>query len=300
MKDFILALVLIAAPSAACAAQVPVPGKADSRVRYVAYNQDDVTTIHVQRGTATRIVLGADEKIVGDGAATGFAADCSKQEFEWCIRAEPGSNQLLVKPRDGATHNNLELRTDKRDYSFAFRVLPDPKRSANSARASPGTRAPMYRVIFRYPNNASQIGHDSANVAGDGNATMLARRLDGMRPKPSNWRYSMQAFAGSADIVPSLVFDDGRFTYLRFPANRERPTIYAVSPFGEESRVNFHIDHVDGSLLVIERLARRLVLRLGDATVGIWNDAFNVDGTAPVDGTTVKGVARDLRNGGRK
>ena len=89
------------------AAELPEPGSRDQRVRYVTYKQDEVTTIHVSRGVITRIVLGEDEQIVT--AATGFQGDCAKAEAEWCIRADVGTNHVWVKPKDHATHNNLEI-----------------------------------------------------------------------------------------------------------------------------------------------------------------------------------------------
>ena len=107
------------------AAELPEPGSRDQRVRYVTYKQDEVTTIHVSRGVITRIVLGEDELIVT--AATGFQGDCAKAEAEWCIRADVGTNHVWVKPKDHATHNNLEIRTNKRDYSLEFQVLADHK-----------------------------------------------------------------------------------------------------------------------------------------------------------------------------
>ena len=134
----------------ASAAELPAPGSLDQRVRYVTYKQDEVTTIHVSRGVITRIVLGEDEQIVT--AATGFQGDCAKAEAEWCIRADVGTNHVWVKPKDHATHNNLEIRTDKRDYSLEFQVLPDHKPARS--RKSPDGQSPeeaMYRVIFRYP-----------------------------------------------------------------------------------------------------------------------------------------------------
>jgi len=48
-------------------------------------------------------------------------------------------------------------------------------------------------------------------------------------------------------------------------------------------------------MVVVERLGRRFMLRLGVATVGIWNEAFDAEGRRPVDNTTVEGVARELR-----
>lgn len=297
MKSIAIILT-VAASATSWSAQVPAPSAADSRVRYVTYSKDDVTTIFVQRGTATRIILEEDERILTDGAATGFAADCATRDFEWCISADVGSSQILIKPKDGATHNNLELRTNKRDYSFDFRVLPNAR--ASNRPSSITALSPMHRVIFRYQSEPSRSAGSHGAPSANGGTDTVLRRLAPSVPRPRNWRYSMQAMPGSSDIVPSVAFDDGRFTYFKFPANREIPTIFFVSPSGEEGRVNFHVDHVDSSVLVVERLARRFVLRLGHATVGIWNDAFDAAGSAPVAGTTVPGVVRDLRQGDRR
>ena len=105
-------MVLIVPTVWASAAELPAPGERDQRVRYVTYKQDEVTTIHVSRGVITRIVLGEDEKIII--AATGFQGECAKPEAEWCIRADVGTNHVWVKPKEHATHNNLEIRTDRK------------------------------------------------------------------------------------------------------------------------------------------------------------------------------------------
>lgn len=300
MKAFFFIFAAGVVPSAT-AATVPEPARVDPHIRYVAYSKDDVTVIEVQRGAATRIILADNEKIVKEGSATGFPSDCSKNELEWCVRAGAGTNQILVKPKDGATHNNLELKTDLHDYSFAFRVLPDatPGRRRKQAAGTSAPGVPMYRVIFRYPPRLPSFSATAAlpPAAATSEQSTLAGRLERARPAPKNWRYTMQVIPGSSDIAPSLVFDDGRFTYFRFPANREVPTIYAISPQGEESRVNFHMDAADGSLAVVEKMGRRFVLRLGSSAVGLWNDAFDPNGIAPIDGTTVPGVARFLREG---
>jgi type IV secretion system protein VirB9 len=283
----------------ALGARLPEQTGTDPHIRYFLYSKDDVTVIEVQRGAATRIVLAEDEKIVKDGVATGFPSDCSKKDLEWCVRADIGTSQVYVKPKDGATHNNLELKTDLHDYSFAFRVLPDPAPVNKSKPVAklPETNVPMYRVIVRYPPRMPTLAVSLARTTSADDRSTLTERLERARPVPKNWRYAMQMVAGSRDIVPSLIFDDGRFTYFRFPANREIPTIYAVSSQGEESRVNFHMDAADGSLAVVEKMGRRFVLRLGTSAVGIWNDAFDPNGVPPSDGTTVSGVVRVLREG---
>jgi type IV secretion system protein VirB9 len=281
------------------AAEIPEPGELDQRVRYVTYKRDEVTTVHVRRGVITRIVLGEDEKIVI--AATGFLGDCAKPEAEWCIRADVATNQIWVKPKDNATHNNLEIRTDKRDYSLEFNVLADNKlgrwRKPPDGQSLEGEA--MYRVMFRHPIQlpnpstliALNASVDHAKQAREEQQT-VAERMEAFTPEPRNWAYSMEVLKGADDIAPALVFDDGRFTYFSFPPNREVPAMFYISPVGEETRINFHMEK---ELAVVQRMGRRFVLRLGEAVVGIWNDAYDIDGVPPANGVTVSGVSRVLR-----
>ncbi len=120
---------------------------------------------------------------------------------------------------------------------------------------------------------------------------LLQERL-AAAPIPRNAQYSMALGKASDDIAPSMVFDDGRFTYLRFAGNRPLPAIFQTGPDGSEETVNVRMGEDD--LLVADRVARRLVLRLGQAVVVVVNDAFDLEGQPAVEGTTVPGVARAL------
>lgn len=294
-----LTLVLLCSGASSDAAEVPEPGDGDQRVRYVTYHRDEVTRVTVRRGVVTRIVLGDDERIVIAGS--GFLADCAKPETEWCIRADVGTNQVWIKPKEHATHNNLEIRTDKRDYSLEFIVAGDHRigRKPNTEQRLHGKDEPMYRVIFRHPQipsnpaalTAMQASAHRARQARE-KADLLSERLDSSAPEPRNWSYSMEVLPGGDDIAPALVFDDGRFTYFLFPPNREIPAIFYFSPLGEETRINFHMEK---DLAVVQRMGRRFVLRLGDAVVGIWNDAYDKTGVPAIEGTTVSGITRTLR-----
>ena len=294
-----LTVALLCSGASSHAAEIPSPGDGDQRVRYVTYQKDEVTKITVRRGVVTRVVLGDDERIVIAGS--GFLADCAKAEAEWCIRADVGTNQVWVKPKDHATHNNLEIRTDKRDYSLEFTVVGDDRigRKQNATQGSHGKDEPMYRVIFRHPlapptpanMTAMQASAHRAKHARE-KIDLLHERLDYFAPEPRNWSYSMEVLPGGDDIAPSLVFDDGRFTYFLFPPNREIPAIFYFSPLGEETRINFHMEK---DLAVVQRMGRQFVLRLGEAVVGIWNDAYDKTGVPAIEGTTVSGISRTLR-----
>ena len=120
---------------------------------------------------------------------------------------------------------------------------------------------------------------------------LVAERLKAS-PQLLNAEYSIAEGSASADIVPTLIFDDGRFTYLRFPGNREVPAVFHVLGDGSETLVNARMED---DLLVVDRVSRKLMLRAGSAVVGLWNEAFDLDGRPPGDGTTVPGVQRVLK-----
>ncbi|ESQ92562.1 TrbG/VirB9 family P-type conjugative transfer protein [Asticcacaulis benevestitus] len=280
----ISALSLLVATTSSYAADTPTPGSGDSRVRYVTYSRDQVTSVGVHVGTVSRIILGDDERI--QVSASGMSADCQNPDSLWCIRADIDTHEIWVKPKPGARRNNLEVRTDKRDYSIEFVVDP----AANGSRATPAT---MYRVMYRYPIEIPTMAAFMAQTAAVPHmdeAAVLSDRL-ATKPIPKNWKYSQKAKKGSDDIKPTLVFDDGRFTYFRFAGNQEVPTIFYVDPAGDESRINYHMDD---DLAVVERTGKRFVLRLGASVVGIWNEAFNPDGSGSPAGTTVIGVERKV------
>jgi type IV secretion system protein VirB9 len=261
----------------------------DPRLREVWYDPQSVVTVFVKRGVVTDIVLDANEAITD--VASGLGADCAKPDSSWCVAAQPGGRHLFVKPKSTAgAANNIAVVTDKRTHSFRFVVLADRDARQPVYRLSvkAATPAPIMSPTPLAPVAALAIAEPSPPSP----AEFVKERLTAA-PQPVNSSYSIAEGKGSEDIVPTLVFDDGRFTYLRFPNNREVPAIFHVLPDGSETVVNARME---GDLLVADRVSRRLMLRAGSAVVGVWNDAFDLDGVPPSNGTTVSGVDRSLKS----
>lgn len=286
MRRVLLSLGTAAALSTVAAhAQAP-----DPRLREVQYDARAVVSVPVKRGVVTHVVLGADESITEVGA--GLGGDCGKAEAVWCIAAQPGGRNLFVKPKSGASApNNLAVVTDRRTHSFRFVVLADGD-----------TRPPVYRLVVRPPAAAvaRPIAASPPPVAlllapptppAPAPESVVAERL-ATSPQIVNSAYSIAEGKASEDIVPTLVFDDGRFTYFRFPGNREVPAVFHVLGDGSEALVN---TRMEGDLLVVDRVSRRLMLRAGTAVVGVWNEAFDLEGMPPRGGTTVPGVERSMK-----
>jgi type IV secretion system protein VirB9 len=268
---------------------LPASAQADPRLREIWYDPHAVVTVPVKRGIVTDIVLDAGEAITD--VASGLGGDCAKPDATWCIAAQPGGRHIFVKPKSTATTpNNLAVVTDKRMHSFRLEVLADGDPRPPLYRLAVRAAAP--RVSLAAPFQSliapSQLVPEDVPPSG---AEVIAGRLSAA-PTVVNPNYSIAEGAGSHDIVPSLVFDDGRFTYLRFSANREVPAVFHVLGDGSEALVNVRME---GDLLVVDRISRQLTLRAGSAVVGLWNEAFDPDGAAPKEGTTVSGVARSLR-----
>jgi type IV secretion system protein VirB9 len=251
---------------------VNLPGwNNDSRVRQVIYRSDEVVRVEAQRGFATHIALDPHEQIqvVASGDRDG-----------WQVVANKGDHDVYLKPQLAAHDSNLEIRTDRRSYSFDLVVLPLHSKFGNDR--------VMYRVTFVYPDDLAK------QVLADSDADLVAKRL-AQPPTVRNAQYSMQVMPESDDIAPTAAWDDGRFTYMRIPNNRRMPAIFRVADSGMESVVD---KHVEGDTIVVHEVAKRFVLRLGKEVVGIWNDAYDMDGVSPRGGTTVTGVKRVLRSQG--
>jgi type IV secretion system protein VirB9 len=266
---------------------------ADPRLREVLYDARAVVTVPVRRGIVTHVMLGDDEVISDVGA--GLGGDCSKAEAVWCIAAQAGTRNLFVKPKSGATApNNLAVVTDRRTHAFRFVVLADG--DARPAVFRLVVKAPLPHALARPATSAAMTPALAALLAPPTSPpipteVVVAERLKAT-PQVLNTTYSIAEGKNSADIVPALVFDDGRFTYMRFPGNRDVPAVFHVLGDGSETLVNARME---GDLLVVDRVSRRLVLRAGMAVVGVWNDAFDLDGVPPGGGTTVPGVERTIK-----
>jgi type IV secretion system protein VirB9 len=289
----------VAAPAGAdtpnASALRPVP---DPRLRELIYSKDRLVSVLVQRGVVTHIEVDPGEHILY--AATGIGSDCKSDTDSWCIEPVFGDHHVFVKPKSFAIGaNNLEVVTDRRTYSIQLTTL-----------AMGDGRQPALRVTLTAPLDAGRLpdvpdmtAQVRAPTPGASNGPAGAMTAEGtsdqlvalgLRQAPSvvNTSYSIALGKKSQDIVPSMAFDDGRMTYIRFPGNRELPAVFQVAEDGAESMVN---PRMEGDLLVVDRVARRLNLRLGSQVVALYNDAYDADGVPPVNGTTVSGVQRVVR-----
>ncbi len=287
----LVALVLLGSVSGTAQAQgVAGAGAnpaADSRLRTVVFSPDRVLDVPVRRGQITQIVLGDDEQIVGI-PVSGKGANCADETHTWCIARQ--GQDLFIKPKTGAASTNLMVVTDRRRHVFVLHPVDGP--GLTLLRLTVAAPPQPVRLVAA-PSPLVPVPPSVAVAPPPATAQELIAERWRIPPAVHNTAYSVATGKNSDDIVPVLVFDDGTHTYFSFPNNRPLPAVFEVAADGSEEMVNTRMDAEDQ--LVADRVGRRFVLRLGQSVAAIINEAFDLDGVAPRDGTTVAGVARVIK-----
>lgn len=270
-KSLAVALFALLTVSPAIALETPRRSSEDHRVQFVDFSADDVVRVNAANGYITTIIFAPGEKVTNYGSGYSTAWEFATS-----------NNQFFLKPKDKDGTTNLVVVTDKRIYSFDVHLVSNPKNAT-------------YKLTFRYPLEEIE------NRVKAGQRAYIEERLKAQDPdlerRPGlNYNYTMNfgTSEGSKRLAPVSVYDNGRFTYMKFKANTEFPAVYSVSTDGE-AIINTHIEN---EVLVIHGVYPEYRLRAGSDVVGIYNESFNTLGgtkSAPADGTTVQGLVRELK-----
>jgi type IV secretion system protein VirB9 len=230
----------IAAVRTATRAATVEPASSDFLNAATVYAFSDGAVFHVYTapGRVTDVALQPGEALV---------SVASGDTVRWVIGDTSSGSKaarrvhVLVKPVAAGLATNLVIATDKRTYHLAL---------TSSAEAA------MAALSWTYPHDdliaiqgARTAAEAAAPVAAGLDATSLnfAYAIDGDRPA---WR-------------PLRAFDDGRRTYIEFPASLalgEAPPLFLVESDGKLGLVNYR---VRGRFYVVDRLFGAAELRLG-------------------------------------
>ena len=231
----------------------------DSRIRYETYSKDRVYTLHAAVGKAALIQFEDDESVTG-GAASIIGVGDSQA---WNLGVK--GNNIALKPSAAQPNTNIVVVTNKRTYAFEL-VL---------------SRTPTYILRFNYPDTQAHL--DALKEREQTERQLTLSRL----PKTQKAFNSNYLWRGknSIGIKPAVVWDDGRFTFAKFPFAEATPNVYKTLPDGKESIVNTHIDPTNKDTIVIEEVGSAFIFRLGESVIEIKNGsytpaAFNRTGTS--------------------
>lgn len=254
----------------ALALEVPAGGHADARIKTIVYDPSQVVRVVGVFRTATQIVFAPEEAVqhvaLGDSSA-------------WDVAAE--QNVLFIKPKLKGAPTDLIVTTSRgaETRSYIFELV---------TRSAAGRRDSVFVLRFRYPSDDRAR---AAAVVGAAAAAVERRMIDlklerGAVEGPRNLAYEVQ---GPADLEPSEVSDNGRFTVLRFPGAQPLPAIYTVAADGAEALTA--VD-VRGEFVIVHGVAPGLRLRRGREVLCLTNTAYRPYGAPTGTLTAAPEVAR--------
>ncbi|NDL64331.1 P-type conjugative transfer protein VirB9 [Enterobacteriales bacterium SAP-6] len=271
-----LGLTLILASCVSWGAAMPRGSTWDSRMQNVTYNSQNATVVNTRPGYLTTLLFDDDEEVID--AQAGFPKGWTVTRSDNRVGVSPNpitqpvtdasgnnvSQVFLPTAKDWKT--NLFVVTSKRDYSLELNVLDNDSPSQ------------AFVIRYRYPDEVRR----QSDAASATRLKMLRETQEKQQiaaafkqaTTPRNWRYTKRVAAGSASIAPDFTYDDGRFTYIGFS-----PVKILPSPFlrvnGQEQAVTPRIvSQGNYTVMVVRMLSPRLVLRYGNAVVGIENAAY--------------------------
>ncbi len=257
-----LLLSIICAPPLAALEQ-PRASPYDARVKAVVFNADDVVQVDAVLGVATHIVLEEGETIL-----THAFGDSEAYDFE------ARNHHLFVKPKAEGADTNLVVVTDRRSYKFRLTFKADKREGAT------------YELLFRFP------GAKVKEVRARADKAEVERRFQSVTA--ANLAYAM---SGDLELAPVHAWDDGKTTFFRFASGRELPAIYVIDAGGAESVADRAIAGAANDVAVVNRVAAKWVLRLGDRALAIWNETYDQTGPMAATGTVSPLVTRVVKPG---
>ena len=191
----------------------------------------------------TAIQLQPGEKMVGKPAA----GDTIRWVMGIGRSGADGVEQqhLYVKPTRSGLQTTMAINTDRRTYYLELHSFDDTYMAA---------------VRWRYPHDElAQIEGAAARDEALARATTATSvNLDAL-----NFSYRISVEKGKPSWTPVQVFDDGRKTFIQFPASmlvREAPALFVLSSSNETQLVNYRVKN---DYFVVDRLIDRAELRLG-------------------------------------
>ena len=222
-----------------------IPAPKENRIVRYTYSPDVIFRILSVPNLTTHLELGEDEG-VKETPAIGDSA-------QWMVTGGP--RHLFIKPLRFDLETSLTVVTNKRTYQFQL-----------IAGKSPAAQV-FQKVSFVYPDRELEVKllKESKIAVVEAEQNRLDQQVVAANVDPSSLDFSFD-ITGDAPFKPTAVYTNGKFTFLVMPNTQDSPAIFLLDEAGNPSLINYQ---VKTNVIVVERVATRLLLKLGSAEVKI-------------------------------
>ncbi len=238
----ILLALLFSAPAYALRSSIPL--SPDPRIRIVPYTENEVFKFVGHYSYQSSIEFDKEEEVltisIGDSTS-------------WQIT--PNANRIFIKPIEKDATTNMTVITNRRLYNFELHG--EEAKNIND---------PGLIFIYRFTYSGQKNLIDTGGAGDVPDLTDLSKY---------NLNYTI---AGSNEIAPVRIMDDGVFTYFEFKPHRSIPAFYIVKRDQSEEMVNYR---KAGDYIIVERTAQRFTLRLGIEITCVYNEKSLAENPLP-------------------
>ncbi|MCF5089111.1 MULTISPECIES: TrbG/VirB9 family P-type conjugative transfer protein [Stenotrophomonas] len=218
------------------------------------YAPDRIYQVRTGLGITTQIELSPHEQILDYSSGFGGGWEISRRE-----------NVFYLKPKNVDVDTNLLVRTAAHSYIFELKVVATSWRALDDAKAS----GVQYKVRLVYPADTEFSAKKEKEA--DAPVAALDTRLVPGRDYYYGYDYTYKKRQPTW-LVPSSVYDDRSFTYIRmgdrsrFPSGNFPAVFARDSESGDEFIVN---STVEGDTIVVHGTYAYLVVRHGDNAIAL-------------------------------
>jgi type IV secretion system protein VirB9 len=223
------------------ASQAPDRSDYFNAIVQYAYEPGTLYQVYAQPMRITDIALEPGEKILGQPA--------SGDVVRWLLALgksmDHGVEQwhVYLKPTRPELETNLAINTDRRSYLLELHSYADTYMAA---------------IVWHYPEDElARLQDQASELAGQEKNAAPVASIDSL-----NFGYTIEVIKGNPAWTPLQAFDDGRRTFIRFPAAmvlREAPALFVLRD-SETELVNYRVKN---DTYVIDRLIDAAELRVG-------------------------------------
>lgn len=221
-------------------------------VHEYGYDPARIYQVRTGLGITTQIELSPSEKILD--YSTGFSNgwDLTRRE-----------NVFYLKPKNVDVDTNMMIRTATHSYILELKVVATDWKTLEQAKQA----GVHYKVTFKYPN-------DTVFAATTEEVPQISTAIEKGRNYNFNYDYSSNRALRAKQpwLLPTSVYDDGQFTYVKMSDLKDIPTgnFPAVFARERENGEDFVVNTtVENNTIIVHGIYPYLVIRHGKNVVGL-------------------------------
>lgn len=235
-----------------------IPFAQDVHLQTFNYDRNNTYTVNTRPEIVTDIELADDERI--DTVVVGNST-------QWIIEQDTQGRHVFVKPTVPGLFTSATIITTKRTYQLLLKSFADDDKFFQRVTWN-DNRLTMLRN--KAVEDARLAAEEKAAIAKEDEAQKLDDQKTvwniGTPIESINFNYDI---SGTADFKPVQVFDDGRFTWLKFNTPvQELPALFAPGVDDKLEVVNYVVKE---NMFMVQKVMPNAILKLGKNEVKITN-----------------------------